>query len=146
MSYALATPVPRITTLEAFAQYLHDEKIPESLQPIFMKAAEERYAWKLEYAHDWQGLEALVDVYGDHLTLDGDCAWVSQKGEVIYCQFASHDQVCEVFFGVRVAEFEQTHARITRRTISPDDAMRRIKKPSRAMRDAVYGLYKRMMV
>lgn len=145
MPHVLTPPSPRITTLDQFSLYLEEKGVPEKLRPYFMTAAKERHAWRLDYAHDWQGLEALVDVYGSLLELEGDCAWVSQKGEVIHCQYASHDQVCEVFFGILVADFEKSHARITRRTQSPEDAMHRVARPSRAMRDAVYNLYQRMM-
>jgi len=61
------------------------------------------------------------------------CSWVKQDGGVLVCNFSGHLHIAEDIFFTKEGEFEKNHAKITRTTRSPEEAMYFVKKPSKHM-------------
>lgn len=134
----LTTPRPKITDITVFAKHLREDSgIDAALHPLFMDAARKRYAWKSGRLDDIHGLESLIDCFGTLIGVSGSCAWVGRSGRVIYCSWAAHDTVAEVFLGRGVADVEKDWAKVTRSTCTDDEAVHFVNRPTSAMRRAV---------
>jgi len=115
----LKTPEPKVTTLEEFKEYLADSWVDPELHHLFLNAAEHQFPWHMKMLEPYMGYDCIVDIYGDNLWTKGGNAWVSKKGEIIYCSWAAHDTVARVFFGRPEKDFERDYAKITRTTKTP---------------------------
>lgn len=123
----LPTPEIPLSDVEAFKAKLFAEDCPvhESVRDWFLKAATEQTGWKNGYFADYLGLEWLINCYWD--SIPGTCAWIGPRGEILSCEWANHDSVCEGFLG-KVEEIERKWARMTHQTHALEDALRYVTK------------------
>lgn len=82
-----------------------------------------------------------------HAEKDLPYCWVSQKGDIYYCDIGAHDRIVRNVFRQEEAEFEKTHAKISIHTYhNGADPMQYVKRPSKIMKrvvhDVLYGRFK----